>query len=202
MKSSPPIFFYFPPIPPPKKSGEAFWKPELSLADLLSETKEKVRKAARTRSYHGRYDTYLITPAQRSDMAREGEGRSRTAIDERALMVMSNLVKHEVVVGITERLSDSMELLRRLIDNDGDVADLFVRYGLRDGGERDGAGYEQGDGMKINPSKISSSTVMLELRKDERFMRDLLEVVKYEQQVSDFAMALHLRQHASLRRKD
>ena len=128
MKSSPPIFFYFPPIPPPKKSGEAFWKPELSLADLLSETKEKVRKAARTRSYHGRYDTYLITPAQRSDMAREGEGRSRTAVDERALMVMSNLVKHEVVVGITERLSDSMELLRRLIDDDGDVDTTTSRF--------------------------------------------------------------------------
>jgi len=172
-------------------SGEAFWKPEKTLSDLVAETKAKVQKEVSLEHYHTKYSTYLITPSQREEMESRGH---RLSIEDQALTIMLNLIRHDVTVGITERLPQSLELLQRLIDSSGNVTDLFVRYGMRSGSSRMGSS----SSTQINPSKISSSTVLKELKKDAAFMTDLLECVKYEQQMSDFALALHSRQYANL----
>lgn len=172
-------------------SGEAFWKPEKKLSDLVDETKEKVRKEVSSGQYHKKYDVYLTTPAQREEIESQGQ---RMSIEDQALRIMVNLIRHDVTVGITERLPQSMELLQQLIDNSGNASDLFVRYGMRSKDSKEGGS----SSIKVNPSRISSSTVMKVLKKDGHFMAQLLECVKFEQQISDFALALHLRQHSSL----
>ena len=48
--------------------------------------------------------------------------------------------------------------------------------------------------LVINPSKLSTRSIVRKLKEDDRLFLDVLEFVRYEQQITDFALALHLRQ--------
>lgn len=155
-------------------SGESFWKPETDLNELVKETKQKVHRALQRNEYHNKYAIYLLTPEQRDKYS--------GSISEGSVQVMVNLLERNVLAGVTERMDQSMELLQNLVDNGPKATDIFQ--------ER----------IEANPSKLSSSTVMDELVQDVEFMSELLECVKFDQQISDFAVALHLRQYASIER--
>ena len=49
----------------------------------------------------------------------------------------------------------------------------------------------------INPSRLSTRSIVERLREDELLFLDVLEYTKYEQQISDFCLALHLRQYSA-----
>ena len=54
------------------------------------------------------------------------------------------------------------------------------------------------DGMTVNKSELSTSALVAELRKDEEFFPILLEYLKYEILVYDYALQIHERQVHSL----
>ena len=43
---------------------------------------------------------------------------------------MANLLEYNVIVGATERMSDSLLLLRTLIDENGEATELFEEFGM------------------------------------------------------------------------
>ena len=56
-------------------------------------------------------------------------------------------------------------------------------------------------GIRRNDSQrggVSTGTVMSELRKDEDFMQEFREYVKYEQIITDFAWQMHSLQYESV----
>ena len=65
-------------------------------------------------------------------------------------------------------------------------------------------GGEETGGPKKNISQmgeISTSSVMAELRKDEAFLADFREYVKYEQRIVDFAWTMHNAQYDLVRKQ-
>ena len=50
----------------------------------------------------------------------------------------------------------------------------------------------------VNQSRFSTSTILNELKKDEEFYPLLVEYVKYDQMIVDFARRIHLLQYEAL----
>lgn len=165
--------------------------------------------------YQAKYGEYFITPRQKKEYTRRGV--TLTA-EESSVEQMANLLEYNVIVGATERMSDSLHLLQSLIDEDGEATELFEEFGMV---SSDGAsnkinndkpkltegmmkradnvdtGGNKDDGevpLVINPSKLSTRSIVRKLKEDDRLFLDVLEFVRYEQQITDFALALHLRQ--------
>lgn len=141
-------------------------------------------------SHHSKYSAYLITPEQRQmyeqfnmDISKDGE----------TVQIMANLIHFDVSVGITERLSHSMEILEDLFDANKGINGLFARYG----GELLQKNKSNSSEVRLNPSRVSSSEMWSNLKNESYLTMKLLEFVKYEQQITDFALALHMRQHRS-----
>lgn len=164
---------------------------------------------------------------------------SRTA-EKKAEIVIQNLVDYDVLVGMTESMYESMQILRHVLlspsssqnetEEEGggnnhriiarrEVEEVFNRFtpaaatlainygnsttdaavGDIDGGdnERNNTSNVKG-GINRNTSangQLSTSSVMRELRKDEGFMRDFDEYVKYEAHITDFAREMHRLQY-------
>ena len=116
-------------------------------------------------------------------------------MEEKVERIKKNILAYNVTVGIVERMSESMEMLQYLLDGDGEATPTFREFGLK---ERD---EEAREGRRGNRSPVSASALLEHLRKDEEFYGKLLEYVKYEQQITDFALDVHVRQHESIRQR-
>jgi len=60
--------------------------------------------------YYMRHDNYLITPFQKAKM------REKLTVEDKARLIKDNLIQYGVVVGIVEKMSESLEVLQHLID--------------------------------------------------------------------------------------
>jgi hypothetical protein len=116
-------------------------------------------------------------------------------------------------------MSDSLLLLRTLIDENGEATELFEEFGMAPEEDRskEHTKHESRPRLKqgmmaraerieaepageselplvINPSELSTRSIVRQLKKDAMLFLDALEFVRYEQQISDFALAMHIRQ--------
>mmetsp|Transcript_47517 Transcript_47517/g.143791 ORF Transcript_47517/g.143791 Transcript_47517/m.143791 type:complete len:508 (-) Transcript_47517:1110-2633(-) len=162
--------------------------------------------------YQCKFADYLVTPQQHMVDRIEGRTGPRSN-EEQALRVMMNLLKFDVIVGLTERMSDSLRMLEALMDEEGDATDIFDKYGREreglptafgEGTPADSAIADAGKGgnstgtRKANQSKLSTADLMKAVMEERPLLfADILEYTKYEQQITDFALALHTRQMKS-----
>ena len=156
--------------------------------------------------YAAKIREYLITPHQRR---RYGDAGIDPSAEEQAVRAMMNLLDFDVLVGIAERMSESLSMLEPLMDPEGAVPEVFAKYG-RAGGPTRPADGEGGDGAeanrtlktrKANVNGLSTSYLVEILKKEDKFLfMDILEYTKFEQQITDFSLALHLRQEKEVER--
>ena len=138
-------------------------------------------------NYYLGSDKYLTTPSQK--------GHPR-GFEERVELVRSNLLSHNCIVGIVERMGDSLALIQLAVDGDLEVTDQIRRLDTSKVA-RD----NRTDAMTVNKSELSTSAIVAELRKDEVFFQILLEYLKYELLLYDYAIQIHERQVDSLRKR-
>lgn len=81
------------------------WTFEEALAAIKSEINGK---------HVAKLRPYLMTPAQK-------EGRSNMTETETTSLIKSNLVEFPVLIGVIERMTDSLNLIRYAINSDGDA---------------------------------------------------------------------------------
>jgi len=117
------------------------------------------------------------------------------SMEEKVDIIKKNILAYNVTIGIVERMSESMEILQYLLDGDEEATPTFREFGLKENDE----GAQKGH--KGNRSPVSASVLLEHFRKDEEFYRKLLEHVKYEQQITDFALDIHMRQHELIRER-
>jgi hypothetical protein len=135
------------------------------------------REVRHRRKHHSKYANYLLTPAQEDRMRRE-----KWSSETSARVMMQNLVEYNVTIGVTDDMRSSMNLLEAIMDPHGHVPDLFVRYG--------GGRSNVTKSTKRNASPISSEVILETIRRNHpSTYDDVVEFVKYEQQVTDFAVA-------------
>lgn len=196
-------------------SGTSYKTKDPTVDGVVDKIRTDVEQYLARGEYQAKYGEYFITPKQKKEYARRGV--TLTA-EESAVEQMANLLEYNVIVGATERMSDSLHLLQSLIDEDGEATELFEEFGmvssdgasnktnddrprLTQGMMKRADNFESGgnkdDGevpLVINPSKLSTRSIVQKLKEDDRLFLDVLEFVRYEQQITDFALALHLRQ--------
>ena len=159
----------------------------LTLQEIVQIVKKRVSTERQQGKYHNIYTTYLITPQQRRVLSDR-----QATIQDRTTQALRNLIEYPVIIGIVERMSDSLEVLRYVMDSKDEIGPLFEIHGMG----------SQSSTVRSNTSKMSSSAVLEELKKDSSFMEEFREFVKYENLLYSFALKLHLRQHQFVQAQD
>lgn len=171
-------------------SAALYMNPNLSFDEAVEKVKERVRKNVAKGAYLDN-SNYIITPAQTAKL------RNVTlTYEDRANLMMQNLKENKVLVGIVEHMSESLEMLQYLVDKDGDLDDMFESFGMI----LPGANKTKEIAIK-NPSTLSSSAVLAEVKKDEEFMKVMREYVKWDTNVYQFALDMHQRQYESFQQR-
>lgn len=164
-------------------SAILYLHPELTFDEAVALLKSSVTRKVKGGTYLD-VSRYLITPPQRQ------ENRNSTLTTEQnAKLVMKNLKEKNVMVGIVERMSESLEMLQRLVDKDGEMDAMFESFG------KIPPGTNKTKTVKANESNLSSGAVLAEVEKDEEFMKLFGEFVKYHDMIYQFSLDMHMRQY-------
>lgn len=145
---------------------------------IVAEIRKRVRHARERGKYHDGYSGYFLTPQQK-DLT--------LSLEERTQLILENLLRYNILIGVVERMPQSTLLLQYLLDRDRSLDDLFNRTHTPNA--------TQGTGLARNKSKISTSAVLRELEKDASFYEELREYLKYDCVIYAFAVQMHEKQH-------
>lgn len=118
-------------------------------------------------------------------------------MEHKTQLAIKNLVHYNAIVGMTERFSESMAILQHALlpsqfssdERKDSVGEMFENYSA------DG---DSSQSSRQNPSQmgtISTSSVTAELKKDDAFIQEFQEYLKYEQIIVDFALKMHNMQY-------
>lgn len=147
--------------------------------------------------------TYLLTPAQRDRFM----DKSTKA---KAMLAIQNLHKYNVILGMAERMPESLAILRHVFLKSGvenplkDKAEaVFQKYGIIASLAKNGMGNHTAPsvsavGVHENESSgnnVSTSAVVAELAKDKEHVPLMEEYIKYERMITDFAWIMHNLQY-------
>eukprot|EP00539_Tryblionella_compressa_P010551 CAMPEP_0178788780 /NCGR_PEP_ID=MMETSP0745-20121128/6561_1 /TAXON_ID=913974 /ORGANISM="Nitzschia punctata, Strain CCMP561" /LENGTH=279 /DNA_ID=CAMNT_0020446701 /DNA_START=188 /DNA_END=1027 /DNA_ORIENTATION=+ len=146
----------------------------LTSYDIICEIEEEIKGMIQSQEHHMKYTNYLLTPTQ----ARQRQKES-WSYQQRAQVVMQNLIDYNCTIGVVEDMKGSIEMLREVLDPSRQASDLFEAY--------------SGDApTKSNVSPLSSKSILETLQQElPETYENLTEFVKYEQQITDFAVTLH-----------
>jgi len=167
------------------------WSREQLVAFIQKEAKAN----AKAGKYHVKYAEYLKTPWQfegkllkSKDIKWVNMGKEAK---ELASLIIKNLIAYNVIIGITERMPDTLEVLQHVMDPAGEATEVFTKNGMVDAKGK-------AQIKKSNVSPFSSSSIVEEVKKDAEAYAALVEYVKYEQMIYDFALEMHIKQHKAV----
>jgi len=185
-----------------------------TIEDTAQFIKDRVYDSRKRGDYQESVFKYILTPTQAEETRKK---KSSTA--EKATIALDNLIHYNPIVGFTETFQDSMLILEQaLLPNEFSsdereelVEEMFDTYvgDVSDNTANTTASVneEEGEGMfkHIDTFKnlsqmgsISTSSIVAELKKDDKFMSVITEFLKYEQMVADFALKMHRLQYDML----
>eukprot|EP00934_Nitzschia_sp_Nitz4_P006423 Nitzschia sp. Nitz4//scaffold247_size31676//11422//13657//NITZ4_007928-RA/size31676-processed-gene-0.33-mRNA-1//1//CDS//3329543949//6413//frame0 len=160
-------------------------KSENNMEIILEKIQKEVDHAARApgTSYHQKYGDYLLTPTQLQTCHDQ-----KCSVKEKADLIKKNLLDYNVTVGIVEKMKESMDVLHHVMEphpNDPQTRAFYRKFATS---------------KSRNVSPISTRQVMQELKKihNGTTYTNMLEFVRYEQEITDFAMKLHKWQYAKI----
>ena len=160
-------------------------------SDFAKLIKERVLGSKEKGEYWDRSLRYLLTPRQAEDFEAVKSSFLETNSTEqfaerKAMTAVQNLMQYNVIIGMTEHMPQSMEILKHvLLPNASKEQEELLD--------------QKATNKTLNVStkgQVSTSSVRIELEKDPAFMADFEEYVKYEKIVNEYAMNMHLMQHA------
>lgn len=181
---------------------------EKSLEQTAKMIKKRVRGSRKANQYWDTSLSYLLTPKQVEMFGRLKSSAKKIQTtkltweehfaETKARIAIQNLIDYNPVIGMTETMKESMNILQHVFVNyqfyeddkeelESDMKELFDKYtpddtkGVRQNESRNGA--------------VSTTSVLQELKQDAEFMLMFGEYVKYETMITDYAMRMHLVQH-------
>ena len=113
--------------------------------------------------------------------------------EARAKLAIHNLHEYNAIIGMTESMSESLDILRQVLLNGPEnelkvqAQAVFKKFAS-----------SQSEGVTANKSskkEVSTSAVVAELAKDEEHMKMFLEYVQYERMITDYAWMMHNLQY-------
>jgi hypothetical protein len=178
-------------------SGFVFSKRRLNLTfdEAVRRIKVDVTNQRQQGKYWMRVKDYLLTPQQTEDQNRKND--YLLGIQATTELIMRNLVRYNVLLGVVERMAESMELLQHVLDHEKKWTWLFGRYGLNTPATTNSSRSATGVAT-VNKSKLSTREILAELSRDDEFFQSFQEYVKYEKMVYDFVVDIHSKQYAAI----
>jgi len=174
-----------------------------TLEDIAKKIKKEVRHGRKHLAYWEKSLQYLLTPDQAKLFA--NMNTTQFTPESKARMAIHNLVHYNVIVGMVERMPQSMTILQHVLKSDhftGEKREEYIDGLFReffsddDEGVREEGITNSDTRMNISERKgVSTSSVLEDLRRDMEFMLIFEEYVKYEQIITDFAWKMHLLQY-------
>ena len=192
-----------------------------SLEQVVQKIKVRIFNARNSDQYWDKGLSYLLTPAQRVEVDKLSTTKFNVTLsstlapllfgaEERAMLAIRNLHEYNVIVGMTERMPESLAILRHVFLRSGienplkdDAEAVFRKYGLVAPLSDNVTGNHTSPsilavGVHANQSsrkKVSTSAVVAELAKDEGHVLLMDEYFKYERMISDYAWMMHNLQY-------
>ena len=211
-----------------------------TLEQVVRKIKDNIKNRREVDDYADKSLTYLLTPIQRvaNDLGSnitndhvdfEELRASKTTIisssnmtfssfkaESRAKLAIQNLYQYNAIIGMTERMSDSLRILRHVfLQNVPENAlkdkaeEVFKKYGLSTTtpdsdrlGNSSAASIIQVAQANKSRGKVSTSAVIAELAKDKEHMELFNEYVKYERLITEFAWKMHHLQFDAVKERE
>jgi len=167
-----------------------------SFRDILNLIRSRVQGELAQGKYREGYSAYLLTPEQKQYFYGSKFSTNNSTIADRTRQILDNLNHHNILVGIVERMSESLELLQFVLDRDNEQTPLFESFGMQNKNQTAHIRNREETAAKINnPSKFSTASVVVELQQDPTFFSMLQEYVKYDAMIYDKAFRRHELQY-------
>jgi hypothetical protein len=165
------------------------WRTLTTTESAVALIQQKVQAERSKGHYHDSYTPSLITPEQHFQYEFH---EVRPTMDQFVNVTMSNLVDLNVLIGIVERMPQSLQLLQHVLDSQHNLNVLFQYFGV--------GKTESPRPMWPRNKKPGLTTVevLRQVKQDGTLYRALKEYVKYELKVYHFALELHQRQYQKL----
>ena len=96
-------------------SGTSYKTKDPTVDGVVDKIRTDVEQYLARGEYQAKYGEYFITPRQKKEYAQR---EVTLTAEESAVEQMANLLEYSVIVGATERMSDSLHLLQSLIDEE------------------------------------------------------------------------------------
>ena len=192
-----------------------------NLEQVATKIKKRIVDARKNDQYWDKSLSYLLTPVQRVKGVKKSNSTLSSMVatpssqaKARALLAIQNLHTYNVIIGMTERMPESLIVLRHVFLKNSpenslkDKAEaVFKKFGLvaphTDGAGNHSAPSVSKGGVHQNQSKkkhVSTSAVIAELVKDKEFLILMEEYVKYERMITNFAWTMQNLQYDSVMR--
>eukprot|EP00579_Thalassiosira_antarctica_P012239 CAMPEP_0201921428 /NCGR_PEP_ID=MMETSP0903-20130614/9758_1 /ASSEMBLY_ACC=CAM_ASM_000552 /TAXON_ID=420261 /ORGANISM="Thalassiosira antarctica, Strain CCMP982" /LENGTH=244 /DNA_ID=CAMNT_0048458387 /DNA_START=78 /DNA_END=812 /DNA_ORIENTATION=+ len=174
-----------------------------TVEDTAKYIKKRIHESRKKNEYVTSIFNYLLTPEQAQ--TKKEFPRSEQLVEYKTQLAIRNLIHYDAIVGMTERFSESMIILQHVLLPDRFTNDvrkdrmgkMFDEY-TANIDDQPSKNESEISSTRQNPSQmgaISTSSVMAELKKDDIFMGEFKEFLKYEQLIVDFALKMHHMQH-------
>lgn len=148
---------------------------------------ETAANETRTNGYHETYSNYLVTPAQKTIVGRD---RLHWTLERRVNLTMANLVNRSVVVGLTDRMLESLSLVQYLIDAERELDQAIEVLGSSE---------KMAQIANLSESQNRTKSVVSRIRNDAEHWSQFQEFLKYEYQIWDLGVRIHNAQIETLR---
>lgn len=169
-------------------------KKDWSFEEAVETMKSEIREYHHKKNQWNYYYAYLTTPEQKEyEQKKKAETNRNREIDEEMVQqIKKNIFDFNIVVGVVEYMSDSLELIQSLIDVNRDLTDDFKSL-LKPP--------QASDSLVKNQSKLSSSKIVKALKEDEEIFKMWTEMMRHESEIYEFALQVHQIQMRALRKK-
>lgn len=157
---------------------------DLSVERSVGLIRDAVVHATSEGRYFEQYLTYLITPRQKEWVENEGV---RWTPERRVNITLTNLRKLKVLIGIVERMPESLELLQSIVDKGKELNSLFQFFSSTDKTEN----------LANIASRNLTNAIVEKLREDAPIMESIEEFLKYDVQIYKLALQIHQEQYRS-----
>lgn len=151
-------------------------------AGLVHEVAVNAMSAGR---YREKYSNYLITPRQKDWVEREDV---RWTPEHRVNLTLTNLVSKKILVGLVERMPESFELLRYILDRENEVPRIFQFFSASDKVSK----------FANVATRNRTNAIVKRIFEDESRLARIVEYLKYDTQIYEFAREIHEKQYHRL----
>lgn len=158
----------------------------LSIDDALSLVNETVLNQTRLGNYYEKSSNYLITPDQKAWAERE---RVSWNAERRRNLTLSNIINKRVLIGLVERIPQSLEILQYVLDERQELPKLFEYF----------SSIEKLNNITKLLSKSQADAVVSKILQDQSMMSILDEYLKFETQLYSWGVKIHEKQLESMR---